>query len=316
MSLHCGRIIAVRKKSMKPGYSYIKKPEVPRIAFLLCLFFLFLFAGSAFPDTINYVYDNLGRLVETVSSNGAKIIYSYDKAGHVIFVTRTSESQQPPMLTEITPQNVFIGGEASITIAGSNLLTTNSVKTDNPGIKIVNYSASNNSIAIDAKISKTSATGTVTFTVDTTSGSANIALNLISLTLTPAQIALAPGTSGSITVRIDGLKSDYNLVLTDQDPDIASAPQSLTVPADSSVTFSINALSLGNCIVTAGNSAVSVFVSDPFTGAGTAGSKPVSVFINDLYQHASVASRPVSVGNLFGNGMIASPLVSVRNAQP
>jgi YD repeat-containing protein len=246
-----------------------------KFGFLLCLFLLILLIGPAFSDTVKYIYDNLGRLVMTVSSSGTKVIYGYDQAGHLISVTRTTENQQPPMLTGITPRNVFIGNDVSITIAGSNLLTTDSVKTDNAGIRIINYSANNDSVTIDAQIRNTAATGLTTFTVSTLSGSASISLNLLNLTFTPAQIALATGTSGSITARIDGLSSDYNLVLTNQKPDIITAPQTLIVPASGSTTFQINTLINGTGVIIAGNSAISIWPeTDRRVIAETAGRQP------------------------------------------
>ena len=53
--------------------------------FLLGLLLLVLFAvRPALSDTVQYIYDNLGRLVMTTSSNGTVIIYGYDDAGRLI----------------------------------------------------------------------------------------------------------------------------------------------------------------------------------------------------------------------------------------
>ncbi len=290
-----------------------------------CFAVLFFLTGSAFADKVNYVYDNLGRLVMTVSSNGTEIIYGYDKTGHLISSTRTSGNQPPgstsPVLTGIIPLNVFIGGEVSITITGSNLLTTDSITTDNPGIKIINFSANDYSVTIDAQIQNTVATGPATFTVTTLSGSQSISLNLISLTVSPQQIALAPGSSGSATARIQGLKGAYDLILENQSPGVISVPQSVTVPVAGNATFLIDALALGDGAVKAGNSTISVFVTNPFAGAGTASSKPVSVVVNDILQSASIVSRPVSVGvdsrYWYSTGVYASPVsVEIGPSQP
>jgi YD repeat-containing protein len=275
-----------------------KRASGSSFAFFLCLLVVFFLAGSAYSDTINYVYDNLGRLVMTVTSNGLKIIYGYDQAGHVVSVTRTSVNQQPPLITGITPQSAFIGTDASITISGSNLLTTDRVTTDNPGIRIVNYSATNDSVTIDAQISNSAVTGTATFKMTTTAGSASVSLNLLNITMTPARIALAPGASGTITVNIDGLQSDYSLVPSSQSPDIVSVPQSLTVPVAGTATLTIDALSQGNSVITAGSSAVSVYVTAPFIGTGTVSSPLVSV----------------QTGFAWGSD-VYSPLVSVKIGQ-
>lgn len=288
-----------------------------RFGFLLCLFLLFFLAGSVSADTVNYVYDNLGRLAMTVSSNGTKILYTYDQAGHLISASRMSVNEQPPMLTGISPAIAFIGTEVSITMTGENLLTTESVKTDNPGLRIVNFSTTDNKISINAQLQNTAATGLATFTVTTLTGSASISLNLLSLTFMPTQIVVTPGTSESVSVHIDGLTSDYNLPLTNENPAAVSAPQSVVVPVAGSTTFTVNSIAQGSSVIAAGNSAVSVFVSEPFAGTLMAGSRPVSVLVSNPFQNGSIASRPVSVevGNFLNSGTLVSPLVSAKIQQ-
>jgi hypothetical protein len=205
------------------------------------------------------------------------------------------------VITGISPSQVFIGNEVSITLTGNNLLQTKSVTTDNSGIQIKNFSSSNNSISIDAQIQKNAASGAANFTVQTLSGSASISMNLLSLTFTPSQVAMLNGTSTSITARIDGLASDYNLILTNNNPSVIQAPQSLTVPVAGSASFVINAVSMGAGAIASGNSGISVYVTPSYSGTTTLEVKPVSVKLPSLTQNTSSApvyAPPVSVNNL------------------
>jgi YD repeat-containing protein len=288
------------------------KASGAKTGLLLCLFLLVFLAGSALADTVNYIYDNLGRLVMAVSSNGTLIVYDYDQAGHIISTTRTTANSSLPVITGITPQQVFIGSALSITVTGNNLLTTDGVTTDNPGIRITSFSQSSNSVIIDAQIQGTAAVGPATFTITTPSGSASISLNLLSLTFSPARLVLATGTYESVTARIDGLTSDYSFVLTNQNADVVSAPQSVTVPVAGTATFIVKALSEGTDMITAGNSVLAVFVTKPFSGAGTAASKPVSVWLHNP-QPAFTGSRAVSVQmEHWADAFLVSPPVSVE----
>src|SRR5713226_5260873 len=55
---------------------------------------LFLYAAllaiSAFADTVNYTYDDAGRLTMVTYGSGTTIVYSYDKAGNLLSRTVTS----------------------------------------------------------------------------------------------------------------------------------------------------------------------------------------------------------------------------------
>ena len=61
-----------------------------KIAILLTL------AGlvSSFADTVNYSYDDAGRLIKVDYSNGQSISYTYDKAGNLLSRQVTSAAQE------------------------------------------------------------------------------------------------------------------------------------------------------------------------------------------------------------------------------
>jgi hypothetical protein len=283
------------------------------LAFLPCFIFIIRPSMSA-AESANYIYDEMGRLNMAVSQSGDAAVYKYDEVGNLISITREAVNPEPPLLTGITPQYAFIGNEISITVEGSNLITTTSVKADNPGIRIVHYSAGDNSVKVDTQFQSSAPLGPAVFTITTLFGSASISLDVLALSFTPATVTLAGGTTANITAQINGLTSDYNLVLTNQNPDIISVPSSLIVPASGGSTFEVTALANGAGVITAGNSGLQVYVTDPFVGSGTISSRPVSVFVDDLYQRAGVASRPVSalIGNYLNNGTMTSRPVSVQ----
>lgn len=287
-----------------------KAPGLKSWLLLGLLLLISLKSSPVFSDTVQYIYDNMGRLVMTVSSSGTVIMYGYDDAGRLISTTRTTVNNQPPLLTGITPSQVFIGNEVSISITGNNLLQAKSVTTDNPGIKINTYSLTNNSINIDAHIPNTAPTGPANFTVQTLSGSASISLNLLNLTFSPAQVSILNGASASITTKIDGLTSDYKLDITNQNPNIIQAPQSLTVPVAGSATLIINGISLGAGVIAGGNSGMSVYVGSAYTGPVSPNSKLVSVKIMPSPVQAPADSLPISVN------ITPSPIQGQENSSP
>lgn len=290
------------------------KISIFKLVSLLGLLLFSIYILPAHSDTVNYIYDNLGRLAMAVSTNGDVVIYQWDEAGNPLSVTHTTVSNQSSMLTGIIPSQVFIGREIQITITGNNLPGTKSVTTSNPGIQIKSFAATNNSVSIDAVISANASPGPASFTVWTVTGSASISMNLLSLTFAPAQIAMVNGTSTSVTARIAGLSSDYNLTLNNQNPDLINAPQSLTVPVSGSASFIVNAVSPGSGSITAGNSGLPVYIGTAYTGIISLLSKAVSVEVQPTISALS-NSLPVSVKVAVVPIQAVSPPVSVALPQ-
>ncbi len=59
---------------------------------ILMLSLFCLLAATTLAGTVQYTYDNLGRLIQVVYDNGATIIYTYDAAGNRI-VQQVTASQ-------------------------------------------------------------------------------------------------------------------------------------------------------------------------------------------------------------------------------
>jgi YD repeat-containing protein len=43
-----------------------------------------IWAAAAFAETVNYTYDDAGRLIRVAYANGKTIHYTYDKAGNLL----------------------------------------------------------------------------------------------------------------------------------------------------------------------------------------------------------------------------------------
>jgi len=53
-----------------------------------------MFGGRAFADTVNYKYDDAGRLTSVAYADGTVIAYSYDNAGNLLSRNVTRAEQQ------------------------------------------------------------------------------------------------------------------------------------------------------------------------------------------------------------------------------
>jgi YD repeat-containing protein len=95
---------------------------------LLCLW---LFLGSLLTvpppahAAVNYIYDDLGRLIAVVDATGEAAIYQYDAVGNLLSITR----QNPGVVSilNFTPKSGPVG--TTVTISGTGFSTTASQNT-------------------------------------------------------------------------------------------------------------------------------------------------------------------------------------------
>ena len=52
-----------------------------------------LIPAPAQSETVQYIYDDLGRLVGVVDSSGELAVYAYDAVGNLLSITRTGAGQ-------------------------------------------------------------------------------------------------------------------------------------------------------------------------------------------------------------------------------
>lgn len=147
---------------------------------LAVLLFLLIFPVLALvhvarADTIDYVYDEIGRLVGIVDDNGGSARYVYDALGNVTSIERTSAGAVS--ILEFTPNSGPIGETVAVSGAGFSAIPGNNNVTIN-GIAATINSATTTKLVLQVPpgastgpISVTTPSGTATsdsnFTVTT-----------------------------------------------------------------------------------------------------------------------------------------------------
>ncbi len=271
---------------------------------LFPIFFLLFIVTSSISNTAQYIYDDLGRLSRVVDENGGYAAYEYDAVGNLISISNGTTQEAPPLLQSINPDIFFIDSTTSVVITGQNLLTTREITSDNPALIIRTFSVNDTSLKIEISVPTDALTGGANITVKTVYGSATIGITLLKLTFSPGQLALTPGSSGTITASVSSvIAKDMTFTINNDSPAVVSAPQSVTISSSGTATFNITALAEGVAILnSAGSKIVSstIYVTQPFAlepgESVTSSTRPVSVYIKPPTSvDATTASLPVSV---------------------
>ena len=187
------------------------------------------------PGSVNYVYDDLGRLLGVIAPDGSAAIYNYDAVGNILSVTRKAATQIS--IIQFTPASGPVG--TTVTIQGTGFSTTVSQNTVQfNGTAATVNSATTNQLAVivpngatTGPVSVTSPYGTATgssFTVTQSTGAPTI------VSFAP-QIA-GPGTPVVITGTNFNLSPNLNRVrvnITPQPITSVSATQLSTTVASS-----------------------------------------------------------------------------------
>lgn len=263
---------------------------------VLLFTFLNLEIPFAFADTADYFYDDLGRSTRVVKGTSG-VIYKYDELGNLVSVTSATTSGGAPTLTGINPTVLFVGSKMLVILTGQNLLTTETVTANGGLVAIGDIFITDTSIMAEMTAFSE---GSETIKVTTRSGgvaTVNATLSSSKLTISPGQLALAPGTSGTLTASITPpVTSMLAINLNSSAPAIASVPAMIIIPASGSASFTVNALQIGVAMIDAGDPRASVFVTSPFSGEVSglrAGS--VSVSIDAPPGTSPSSAKPVSV---------------------
>jgi YD repeat-containing protein len=104
---------------------------------------------SSGTNPINYVYDELGRLIGVVDSAGDSATYKYDAVGNLLSITRQSSSQLS--IISFTPQSGTVG--TTVTINGtafSSTVSQNTVQFNGTTASIVSASATSLVVTVPA----------------------------------------------------------------------------------------------------------------------------------------------------------------------
>ncbi len=169
------------------------------LKFCLALFVISVFINSvnpslSFSDSVDYLYDENGRLITVIDENGNYVIYEYDAVGNLLSII-SSTGLQTPQITSIIPSSASQGDIVNIEISGDNL-TGSEIVTDNSGITISNVRTSKMFITATFSISYQAVTGISTVTVKTPIGFATT--EFIVNSTPPSIISISP-TSGPVS---------------------------------------------------------------------------------------------------------------------
>jgi len=275
---------------------------------VLILFFLctsFLIPSLAFADSAIYFYDDVGRLTRVLKGTEG-LVYQYDAVGNLLAINKGTVGTGAPVITNISPNVLFIGSTTLVTIQGQNLFSTKSVTCDNCpsncsfNIKILDVT--DTQIKAEITVPSECPLGNVNIKVTTAFGSQaiQVTLTLSKLSFTPGQLALTAGESGTITANIfPSVDHAVNLPINNNGPSVVSVPQSVTIPASGSATFAVNALQEGSAVIGSGSATTVVFVNTfnlPPGESMTQRAGPVSVYIQTpTSPNTTTSSLSVSV---------------------
>lgn len=269
----------------------------------LVIFFLFSITAPSYANPVQYIYDDLGRLSRVVDENGGYAAYEYDAVGNLISISNGTALAVSPVLQSINPDVFFIETstlKTSVVITGQNLFTTQDITADNPALILKTLSVTDTSANIEITVPSDALPGVVHITVKTVYGSATIGITLYKLTFSPSQLVLTPGTSEIITATISPATGmDMTIPISNDNPAVASTPQSVTIPSIGTTNFNITALAEGVAILSSFSSIIvnaAIYVTQPFTPEPgesiTSNAKLVSV---SILPSKTVDMTPVSL---------------------
>jgi YD repeat-containing protein len=248
-----------------------------RVLFVAAAFLV----ATAHADTVQYVYDELGRLIATVEASGGVRFYNYDAAGNLLSVT-SSSSSQIAILT-FTPGYGIAGN--SVTIVGSGFVADPSQNTVRFGGTQASVSSATSNTLV-ASVPVGAVTGAIT--VANTNGTATSARPFV-IVAAPTITAATPSiVSRGLITRVDlsGSELAFASAVTFAQPGITAtilpgATRQL-LPIDLTVSGSVPtgsyAFSVTNPAGTSNSGGVVVTIAVSPLGPGLSAAAPLSVF--------------------------------------
>jgi YD repeat-containing protein len=262
--------------------------------FIVFIFFVVFFPPLSAGDSVNYFYDDAGRLVKTTKSNNTRVLFQYDEVGNLISVIKETNASQssPPVVQSINPNRLIIGNNYNVIIAGQNLLTTSNVTSNNPNLTIRNITAVDTRILAVVSIAKTASPGQASITVTTSYGSSNITVNLHAANITPQAVSLFPASTSTFSVNVTPTAPASLIApIVNKNQYVIQTQSFVTIPSGGNAVFTVNALNEG-------------------TGTFQIGSAEAKIYV--LEKNISINSSPVSVEfPVVSSGTVGSGHVSV-----
>lgn len=277
--------------------------DVRRLAKALLLAALF-FATAAPAATIQYVYDDLGRLVAVVDPSGQTTVYTYDPAGNLLSVSNNASTQLS--IVSFAPNHGKAGD--SVTIIGSAFIA-------NPAQNAVAFNGAPATVtaATTTSLIATVPAGATTgpISVSNVNGAASSA-GVFIIVAAPTITAVTPnviGRGGTTRVEISGSNLAFATAVTFAQSGITTTilpgATASTLPVNVTVAASVPpgdyAFSVVDAAGTTNSGPVTLRIGLPPAGDVQTVTRPVSVFMPPPAQQAPTTgdsqsvSRPVSV---------------------
>jgi len=155
--------------------------------------FLPLLQGSV-SGPVNYVYDELGRLIAAIDASGNAAVYSYDAVGNILSIQRFSSSQTS--VIAFSPDHGPEGATVTITGTGFSSTPTGNTVSFN-GVTAVVTSATSTAITATVPVSATTGPITVTSPAGTATSVKAFTITTASSSTTITGFSPRIGTAGS-----------------------------------------------------------------------------------------------------------------------
>lgn len=207
---------------------------------LRCLTVLVLLLVGSFchAATTQYYYDDLGRIVQAVRSDGAVFQYQYDANGNVLAINRISASSVS--IAELTPRSGHAG--STLTISGTGFSTTPSQNTVTFNGGALGTVTAATATRLTVTIPQAAQNGPVSVTVGGTTATSAMSFTVRRPTiLSFAPVGVAPG--GQVTI------TGTNLNLVPGQTIVTVGATSATVVSASNTKLVFTAPTVGSGII-------------------------------------------------------------------
>ena len=149
------------------------------LTLFVCLAIVFSHTSlAAQQPKINYVYDDLGRLIRVIDENGNAATYHYDAVGNLLRITRETGVPSIAVVSAVSPSSWNRGTNFSVTITGYNLYCS-SVTAATSGVTLSNIQIQIDQIVLNASVSTATPLGTTIMDLDCERGPINTAFTVI-----------------------------------------------------------------------------------------------------------------------------------------
>jgi YD repeat-containing protein len=148
---------------------------------------------SAQQPKINYVYDDLGRLVRVIDENGNAATYHYDSVGNLLRITRETGVPTTAVVSSVSPSSWNRGTNITVAITGYNL-SCSSVTAATAGVTLSNVQILLDQIVLNAAVSTTAELGIAIIDLNCDRGLINAAFTVID---TPPTVLITSPAEGA-----------------------------------------------------------------------------------------------------------------------